>query len=47
LARSIIGQQISVKAAQAVWDRFENKIKKLLHKYAKYAFYENEIMWII
>ena len=26
LARSIIGQQISVKAAQAVWDRFENKI---------------------
>tara|TARA_Y100000748_G_scaffold269245_1_gene241261 strand:+ start:2953 stop:3576 length:624 start_codon:yes stop_codon:yes gene_type:complete len=25
LARSIIGQQISVKAAQAVWDRFENK----------------------
>ena len=27
LARSIIGQQISVKAAQAVWDRFENKIK--------------------
>ena len=28
LARSIIGQQISVKAAQAVWDRFENKLKK-------------------
>ncbi len=27
LARSIVGQQISVKAAQAVWDRFENKIK--------------------
>ena len=27
LARSIIGQQISVKAAQAVWDRFEYKIK--------------------
>ena len=26
LARSIVGQQISVKAAQAVWDRFENKI---------------------
>ena len=22
LARSIVGQQISVKAAQAVWDRF-------------------------
>tara|TARA_B100000902_G_scaffold386947_1_gene430266 strand:- start:206 stop:826 length:621 start_codon:yes stop_codon:yes gene_type:complete len=27
LARSIIGQQISVKAAQAVWDKFEKKIK--------------------
>ncbi len=29
LARSIIGQQISVKAAQAVWDRFEKKIKRV------------------
>ena len=29
LARSIIGQQISVKAAQAVWNKFENKIKKV------------------
>ena len=29
LCRSIIGQQISVKAAQAVWDRFENKLKKV------------------
>jgi DNA-3-methyladenine glycosylase II len=29
LARSIIGQQISVKAAQAVWDRFENKAIKV------------------
>ena len=27
LARSITGQQISVTAAQAVWDRFENKVK--------------------
>ena len=27
LARSIIGQQISVTAAQAVWDRFEKKAK--------------------
>ena len=27
LARSIVGQQISVKAAQAVWDRFEKKVK--------------------
>ena len=32
LARSIVGQQISVKAAQAVWDRFENKIKKVTPK---------------
>ena len=29
LARSIVGQQISVKAAQAVWDRFENKAKRI------------------
>ena len=29
LARSIVGQQISVKAAQAVWDRFEIKVKKV------------------
>ncbi len=29
LARSIVGQQISVRAAQAVWDRYENKIKKV------------------
>ena len=28
LSRSIIGQQISVSAAQAVWDRFERKAKK-------------------
>jgi DNA-3-methyladenine glycosylase II len=27
LARSIVGQQISVKAAQAVWDKIENKAK--------------------
>ena len=27
LARSIIGQQISVKAAQSVWDKLEKKIK--------------------
>ena len=32
LARSIVGQQISVKAAQAVWDRFETKIKKVTPK---------------
>ncbi len=29
LARSIVGQQISVQAAQAVWDRYEKKIKKV------------------
>ena len=27
LARSIVGQQISVKAAQAVWEKYEGKIK--------------------
>ena len=32
LARSIVGQQISVKAAQAVWDRYENKIKNVTPK---------------
>ncbi len=29
LARSIVGQQISVKAAQTVWDRFEQLPRKL------------------
>ena len=29
LARSIVGQQISVKAAQSVWERLEIKIKKI------------------
>ena len=29
LARSIVGQQISVKAAQAVWDKIENKAKSI------------------
>ena len=29
LSRSIVGQQISVKAAQSVWDRLEIKIKKV------------------
>jgi len=29
LARSIVGQQISVKAAQSVWDRFERLPRKL------------------
>ena len=29
LARSIVGQQISVKAAQSVWDKLEIKLKKV------------------
>src|SRR5690606_16183743 len=29
LARSIVGQQISVKAAQSVWDRFEKLPRKM------------------
>ena len=29
LARSIVGQQISVKSAQAVWDKFERKAKRI------------------
>ncbi len=29
LARSIVGQQISVQAAQAVWNKYEKKIKKI------------------
>lgn len=29
LARSIIGQQISVQAAQAVWNRYEKKVRKV------------------
>ncbi len=32
LARSIVGQQISVKAAQAVWDRLELKVRKVSPK---------------
>ena len=32
LARSIVGQQISVIAAQAVWNRYEKKIKKVTPK---------------
>ena len=32
LARSIVGQQISVVAAQAVWDKYEKKIKKVSPK---------------
>ena len=29
LARSIVGQQISVNSAQAVWERYEKKVKKV------------------
>ena len=35
LARSIVGQQISVKAAQSVWDRLEIKVKKINPKIIK------------
>ena len=31
LARSVVGQQISVKAAQAVWDRFAALTLSLIH----------------
>jgi len=33
LARSIVGQQISVKAAQTVWERFSELPKKITHAY--------------
>ncbi len=33
LARSIVGQQISVKAAQAVWNKLENKAKTIEPNY--------------
>ena len=39
LARSIIGQQISVQAAQSVWNKFENKIKKVTPKNVKKTHY--------
>ena len=39
LARSIIGQQISVKAAQAVWDKFEKKCEKITAKKIKSLHY--------
>ncbi len=32
ISRSIVGQQISVKAAQAVWNKIEKKIKKISPK---------------
>jgi DNA-3-methyladenine glycosylase II len=32
LARSIVGQQISVAAAQSVWDRFEGLVPKITPK---------------
>ncbi len=35
LARSIVGQQISVSAAQAVWERLEKKAKIIKPKYIK------------
>ena len=35
LSRSIVGQQISVRAAQAVWFKFETKVKKVSPKNVK------------
>ena len=35
LARSIVGQQISVKAAQSVWNRFETKVKIVKPEFVK------------
>ena len=39
LARSIVGQQISVKAAQSVWNKLENKCKKINAKNIKSIHY--------
>lgn len=39
LARSIVGQQISVSAAQAVWERFEKKVKKVNPHHVKSMHY--------
>ena len=39
LARSIVGQQISVSAAQAVWERIEKKIKFIEPKIVKNTHY--------
>ncbi len=39
LARSIVGQQISVSAAQAVWERLEKKVKTIKPKYVKSMHY--------
>ena len=39
LARSIVGQQISVSAAQAVWNRFEKKVKTVKPKAVKNIHY--------
>ena len=42
LARSIVGQQISVKAAQSVWDKLELKIKKIKKFYKKIFYSVNQ-----
>ncbi len=39
LARSIVGQQISVKAAQAVWNRIEKKVKNISPRTIKNTHY--------
>src|SRR5262245_1586584 len=43
LARSIVGQQISVKAAQAVWDRFAALVEGAPGRIAASAVLESEV----
>ena len=48
LARSIIGQQISVIAAQSVWDKLEKKNNKSKSsEYNELTLYELQILWDI
>lgn len=43
LARSVVGQQISVKAAQSVWDRFVTLVGAPLHKMPPAAVLAHEV----
>ena len=47
LARSIVGQQISVKAAQAVWVKFERKIKNVCPLRVLKLHHDFKIVWSI
>ena len=44
LARSITGQQISVKAAQSVWERFASLVGRASHKLAPAAVLSHEVV---